>query len=243
MLDCKLVTPGGHPVEFSASIAAPGVGTAVLEPTPGTVWPAQRLIGGGGAQNKGSGGIKSRHHIGGDPGVDLEIDGERATLLTAKKLRSGLPRAYGFCLPRASGAGSVDGGGMVATNANATIPAFDPGSWPEDDCAVITRSGRRGRIDYTIAPTPAQVQLTTSEARLLDSPKVSVPRVQANGGRGAKTRFGGKSGASGGESLLVDRKTSEAVQLIDFDRLGTVVPEPAAAICGHSKVVRRPMMK
>lgn len=240
LLACKLVTPGGHPVAFTARLGAPGVGTVVLEPDSGTVWPAQRLIGGGGHQKKGSG-VKSRHHIAGDPGVDLEIDGERATLFTAKKVRSGLPRAHGFCVPAPVGAAPAAGSAMVATNAGASIPAFDPASWPAADCAVITRTGRRARIDYTIAPTPAQVRLTTSEPRLLDAQTVAVPRTPVIGGGGVtKTRFGGKTGPAGRETLLTDRKTSEAVQLIDFDRLGTQVAEPAAAICGHSTIVRKP---
>lgn len=230
--DCKLVTPGGHPIAFAASFRAPGVGTVVLDPTPGTAWPSRRVIGGGSHQGKAAG-IKSRHHVTGEPGVDLEIDGEVATLFTSKKLRRGLPRAHGFCLPVAAPE-AVAGSNMVATQADATIVAFDPATWP-DHCQLVTRSGRRWKIDYSLADGGAKAGLAATSAELFGQTTLLVSR---RGGM-QKARFGGgKSGPSGSETLLLGE--SQAVRLIHFERTALPGGEPAAAICGMGTIVRRP---
>jgi hypothetical protein len=230
-LNCRLVTPSGHAVAFAARLKAPGIGAVVLDPVAGTVWPAQRVIGGGTHQMKATG-IKSSHRIAGEPGVDLQIDGEVATLFIAKKLRRGLPRAHGFCLPDPSPA-AADGPDMAAVQAGAAIPAFDPATWP-DHCTLLTRSGRRWKIDYTLVGRGAKAELRATSAELFGDTNVLVSR---RGGRGKGRFTGGKDGPSGSEELLLE--LSEGVKLINFERTALPGGEPAAAICGMNKIVRR----
>jgi hypothetical protein len=232
-LDCKLVTPGGHPIAFAARLKKPGIGTVVLDPVSGTAWPSQRVMGGGSHQVQ-TGGVKSRHRIAGEPGVDLEIDGEVATLFVSKKLRRGLPRAHGFCLPVSAPEAASGGSTMAAVQAGASIPAFDPASWP-DHCELVTRSGRRWKIGYSLVNRGAQSGLTATSADLFGKTSLLVSRR----GGGQKARFGGgKVGPSGSETLLLEE--SQAVQLINFDRTALPGGEPAAAICGIRTIVRRP---
>jgi hypothetical protein len=231
-LDCKLVTPGGNPIAFTARLKEPGVGAAVLEPVPGTAWPSQRVIGGGSHQPKGSG-IKSRHHFAGEPGIDLEIDGERATLFATKKLRRELPRAHGFCLAASAAAPAEGASNMAAVQAGAAIPAFDPATW-RDDCELVTRSGRRWKLRYSIRSQGGQSELTTTSPDLLGETSVLLARKGGlNGGR-----FGGKN-VAGTEKLLMDEKNSLAVRLVQLESTALPGAEPAAAICGF-KIVRRP---
>ena len=235
VLDCKLVTPGGSPVSFVARLKEPGVGVAVLEPVPGTAWPSQRVIGGGSHQVKGSG-IKSRHHFAGEPGIDLEIDGERATLIATKKLRQELPRAYGFCLPGSTAASAAGTSNMASVQAGAAIPAFDSATWP-DHCELVTRSGRRWKIGYSRVGEGRQSGLTATSAELFGKTSLLVSR---RGGMN-KARFGGgKEGPAGTETLLLESGASQAVQLIDFERTALPGAEPAAAICGIRMIVRKP---
>jgi len=232
-LDCKLVTPGGHPIAFTAKFNTPGVGAVVLEPTPGTVWPSQRVIGGGSHQANGSR-FKSRHHIAGDPGIDLEIVGERATLFIAKKLKSGLPRAYGFCLAASNPAAQATPDQSVSVQAGAAIPAFDAANWAEDHCELVTRSGRRWKIRYSILSAGHQSGLAATSPDLFGEMTAVYPRK----GGGGRSSFTGK-GAAGTERLLLDEQTSQAVQLLDFERTSLPGAEPAAAICGLKQIVRR----
>ena len=235
VLDCRLVTPGGDDIAFAARLDMP---TGVLEPASGA-WPTRRVIGPGGWRTKK--GLEAVYHFAGSPnGLDLVVIGERATLFLGKELKSGQPRAYGFCLP-ASNHSPAAPDALVSPDAGADVPAFSSANWPEGDCAFITRSGRRGRIGYEIIGNGARSVIKSSEPDLLPSSPVSVPRTQGYGR--TPTRFGGREGPSGAETLVVDAKAGEAVQLIDFDRIGTAAAEPAAAICGHKGIVRRPDMQ
>jgi hypothetical protein len=235
VLDCRLATPGGSPVSFVARLKEPGVGAAVLEPALGTAWPSQRVIGGGSHQVKGSG-IKSRHHFAGEPGIELDIDGERATLFATKKLRRELPRAYGFCLPAPAAARAAEVSNLASVQAGAAIAAFDPAGWP-DHCELVTRSGRRWKIGYSRVGDGRQSGLTATSAELFG--KISL-LVSRRGGMN-KARFGGgKDGPAGSETLLLPSGASHGVQLIDFDRTALADAEPAAAICGIRTIVRRP---
>lgn len=234
-LDCKLVTPGGHPIAFVARLKEPGVGAVVLDPTPGTVWPSQRVIGGGSHHVKGAG-VKSSHRIAGEPGVDLEVDGEVATLFAAKKLRRGLPRAHGFCLPVSAPEATSGGSGLAATQAGAAIPAFDPATWP-DHCELVTRSGRRWKIGYALVAGGRQSALTATSPALFGETSLLLPR---KGGL-QKARFGGAKGRpAGSETLLLDSAAAQAVKLVDFDRTALPGGEPAVAICGIKTIIRRP---
>lgn len=228
MLGCRLATPAGDEIAFSARLGAP---TGVLEPIPGTAWPTRRVIGPGAWRDKN--GLEAHYHFAGSPsGVDLKVDAERATLLVGKRLRSGLPRAHGFCLPLAD-ASAVRSDGLVSPNAGAQVPAFDIARWP-DTCGLVTRSGSRALIDYEILNRGSRSAIRTSDTSLLSSGAVAVPRVQGH----VRSRFGGREGPAGTERFFVDAKAGQAVQLLDFDRIGASA-EPAAAICGYSSIVAR----
>jgi len=231
VLGCRLTTPAGDEIAFTARLGMP---SGVLEPVPGVAWPMQRVIGTG-AWREGKG-FEARYYFAGKPSnVDLRIEGERTTLFVGKKLRTGQPRAVGFCLPLANPS-PVAANATVSPSAGADVPAFDSARWPEI-CSLVTRSGRRARIDYTILDRGARSEIKAAEAWLLASGRVAVPRVQ--GSRGA--HFGGRAGPAGRERLVVDENVGEAVQLLDFERIGTAAfAEPAAAICGHTGIVRRP---
>lgn len=229
MLECGLVTPGGQPVAFAATIGADEAGAVFLTPAPGTVWPAERLAGGGGVK-AGKDGVSGTFHFAGtgkSGGLSLEVRGERATLYAMNGNRKDLPRAYGFCL---AGSAASAGDGPVATDAKADIAAFDPGQWPEH-CGLITRGRQSTRIDYTILDQGGRSEVRTSVPALFGGEaRVAVPRTQ--GAR--RSRFSGEQ-MSGHETLL--RNDSSAVQLLEFDRFG--VAGPAAAICGISTIIRR----
>lgn len=232
-LACRLTTPAGDEIAFSARLGMP---LAVLEPTPGAAWPTKRVIGPGGWREKK--GFEASYHFAGSPsGIDLKVDGERATLFVGKRLRSGPPRAFGFCLPLA-GAAPAKGDASGSPSAGADIPAFDTRRWPQSDCGLVTRSGRLATIDYSILGGGSQSEIKTADQSLLGSRRVVVSRVQGFGKAGS--RFGGKEGPAGSERLIVDEKSAEAVQLIEFNRIGTPgSAEPAAAICGHSGIVKK----
>jgi hypothetical protein len=233
VLGCRLTTPAGDEIAFSARLGSP---LAVLEPVPGTAWPTQRVIGPGGWRQKK--GLEAEYHFAGTPsGIDLKVEDERATLFVGKRLRSGPPRAHGFCLSLADPA-AVRRDAPVSAGAGAAIPAFDSQRWPQSGCGLVTRSGRRAVIDYNILGSGTQSEIRTADLQLMSSGRAVVPRVQGFGRSGS--RFGGKEGPSGAERLVVDEKAGEAVQLIDFERIGDGSVEPASAICGHTGIVKRP---
>ncbi|HEY5722467.1 MAG TPA: hypothetical protein VIT45_09100 [Allosphingosinicella sp.] len=231
VLDCRLVTPNGDAIAFVARL---NTMTAVLDPDPRSAWPARRIIGGGGLSQGKT--IEAGYHFAGNPnGMDLRVKGERATLYVGKGLRSGLPRAQGFCL-KMSEPPAAAADGTVSTDAGANVPAFDSARWPED-CSLVTRSGRRARINYTILDRGARAEFRSSVPGLFGSSPVSVRRSQAS--TGSPSRFVG-NGVSGNERLILDNKAGQGVQLIEFDRTIDGGTEPAAAICGIRTVIRRP---
>lgn len=233
VLGCRLTTPAGDEIAFSARLGMP---LAILEPGPGSAWPTQRVIGPGGWREKK--GLEAAYHFAGTPnGIDLKVEGERATLFVGRRLRSGPPRAYGFCLPLAD-PGAVRTDTPVSPGAGAAIPAFDSRRWPQSGCGLVTRSGRRAVIDYNILGGGTQSEIKASDPQMVSSGRAVVPRTQGFGRTGS--RFGGKDGPSGAERLIVDEKSGEAVQLIAFERIGVGSVEPAAAICGHTGIVKRP---
>lgn len=231
VLNCRMVTPGGDPLAFLARLGSP---TAVLEPDPRSAWPARRIVGAGGwSEGKR---IEAEYHFAGKPnGVDLRVKGERATLYVGKKLRSGLPRAHGFCV-RLSDPPVAAADATVGVDAGANVPAFDSARWPED-CALIIRSGRRSRIDYRILDRGAAAEFRSRVPGLFATSPVTVRRTP--GSIGSPSRFVG-NGLAGNERLILDEKAGQGVQLIDFDRIIVGGTEPAAAICGLTQVVRRP---
>jgi hypothetical protein len=235
VLACRLTTPSGDEIAFSARLGMP---TAVLQPVAGAVWPTRRVIGPGAWREKK--GMEARYFFAGARNnVELQVNGERATLLVDKRLRPQAPRALGFCLPLAD-ASEVRADLPVSPAAGADVPAFDSARWPASDCGLVTRSGRRHVVDYSILGGGTQSEIKAADEALLGSRRAAVPRVQGFGKTGS--RFGGKAGPAGTERLVVDEKTAEAVQLIEFDRIGAAgSAEPAAAICGHAGIVRRPV--
>jgi hypothetical protein len=230
-LGCHLTTPGGHEVAFTALLGSP---TAVLEPVAGAAWPLRRVIGPGGFRQRKV--FEADYYFADRPvGISLKIVGERATLVVGKRGRGIMPRAAGFCLPRASQA-AASSDTLVSPSADAIVPAFDMSNWPDEDCGLVTRSGRRSTIRYSIDG------LTRSQIRTSDPALIAGGQVTANRLQGLPSRFQAAGGTpSGTELLVVDRKLAAAVQLIEFDRIGApaVSAEPATALCGHRTIVRR----
>jgi hypothetical protein len=239
IFSCTLTTPRGDPIAFRLETKADGPGAAFLVPGEGSVWPASPLAGGGGTAVKKDGPHGAFYFGGGKDGVSLQIDGDKAQLFAAA---GKAPRAYGFCLPGGA-ADPAAGSRMVAVDPGARIPAFDSAGWTESDCALLTRSGRRGRVDYRLIEGGMRSEIRSETAGFFAEPRALVERVQGSGGK--PTRFGGARGLAGTERLVVDPKASEAVQLIDFTEVGTPPnpPEPAIAICGHAGIVRRPALQ
>jgi hypothetical protein len=236
VLACRLTTPAGDEIAFSARLGSP---TAVLESVAGAVWPTRRVIGPGAWREKKA--FEARYFFAGKPtNVELQVNGERATLLADRRLRPQAPRAIGFCLPLAD-APAAAANLPVSPSAGAEVPAFDSARWPASNCGLVTRSGRRHVIDYSILDGGTQSEIKTADRTLIESRRAVVPRVQGFGKTGS--RFGGKDGPAGTERLVVDEKAAEAVQLIEFERIGATPAsaEPAAAICGSTGIVRRPV--
>jgi hypothetical protein len=235
---CTLTTPRGDPIAFSLETKA-GPAAAFLVPVEGSVWPASPLAGGGGTDLKKDGPHGTFYFGGGKDGVSLQIDGDKAQLFVAP---GKAPRAYGFCL-QGGAADQAGGSRMVAVDPGARIPAFDSAGWTASDCALLTRSGRRGRVDYGLLDGGARSEIRSEAAGFFAEPRAVVDRVQGAGGK--PTRFGGARGLAGTERLVVDPKAGEAVQLIDFTEVGIPpnTPEPAIAICGHTGIVRRPALQ
>jgi hypothetical protein len=103
---------------------------------------------------------------------------------------------------------------------------------------LMTRSGRRARIDYTILEMGARSAITVAATGFFAEPRTIATRKQGSG----RSSFSGPNGLRGTETLIIDEKTSTGVQLIEIDRVG-IAPapiEPAAAICGIRSVIRRP---
>ena len=232
VFDCRLVTPNGDPIAFAAHLGSP---TGVLDPDPRSAWPKSRVIGPG--ELSESKGLEAEYTFAAGPnGAHLKVKDERAILYVGKTLRSGYPRAYGFCL-RSNDAAPLPPNTMVSASAGANVPAFDSARWP-DDCALMTRSGRRARMAYNILEMGARSAFTIAAEGFLPEQRTVATRKAGTG----RSRFSGPNGLSGTETLFIDEKTSTGVQLIDFDRLG-IAPapvEPAAAICGLRSVIRRP---
>jgi hypothetical protein len=238
--ECTLATPRGDAMGFVLQTkVADGPAAATLVPSEGSVWPAGPIAGGGGAAMKKEG-LKGAFYFGGlKTGISLELEGDKALVYSAA---SKAPRAYGFCqaLPPEE---APDAPHMVAVDPGAGIPAFDSAGWVASDCALLTRSGRRGRVDYSLVDDGARVEINSEESGFFAQPRTLVSRTQGSGSK--PTRFGGGAGPAGTERLLVDPKTREAVQLIDFAQVGTP-PNPAEraiAICGHTGIVRRPVLQ
>ncbi|MEA3039414.1 MAG: hypothetical protein QOE79_1927 [Sphingomonadales bacterium] len=238
--DCRLATPSGDAVAFVLQTkVGDGAAAAFLVPSAGSVWPSGPLAGGGGAAMKKEG-LEGAFYFGGfKTGISLKINGDKALAYSAA---SKAPRAYGFC--RALPAGEQPPRpGMVAVDPGAGIPAFDSAGWIASDCALLTRSGRRGRIGYSLVDGGARAEIKSEGGGFFAEPRMLVSRTQGSGNQ--PTRFGSGAGPEGTERLVVDPKTREAVQLIDFAQVGTP-PNPAegaVAICGHAGIVRRPVMQ
>jgi hypothetical protein len=239
VFSCTLTTPHGDPIAFSLETKADGPAAAFLVPGDGSVWPASLAAGGGGTTLKKDGPHGAFYFGGGKDGVSLQIDGDKVLLFAAA---GKAPRAYGFCLP-GNVADPTGGSRLVAVDPGARIPAFDSAGWTDSDCALLTRSGRRGRVDYSLLDGGARSAIGSKTAGFFAEPRAVVERLQGSGGK--PTRFGGARGVAGTERLLIDPKASEAVQLIDFTEVGTPpnAPEPAIAICGHAGIVRRPALQ
>jgi hypothetical protein len=235
---CTLTTPRGDPIAFSLETKA-GPAAAFLLPSEGSVWPASPVAGGGGTALKKDGPHGTFYFGGGKDGVSLQIDGDKAQLFVAP---GKAPRAYGFCLP-GNVTDPAGGSRLVAVDPGAHVPAFDSAGWTDIDCALLARSGRRGRVDYSLLDGGARSEIRSETAGFFAEPRTVVERVQGTGGK--PTRFGGARGLAGTERLVVDPKAGEAVQLVDFTEVGTPpnTPEPAIAICGHTGIVRRPALQ
>jgi hypothetical protein len=242
-LDCRLVTPGGETLAFAVSMQEPGPSAAVLTPVAGSVWPAARLAGGGGFAAKKSG-VEGIFYFGGSPaGAALKIVQERATLYLTHGNRDSLPRAYGFCLPASPH--EIDAKAPVTVNAGVDgVRAFDSASWPAEGCALLMRSGRRGRVNYAIADGGAGAVMASDEG-LLPARSVTISRDEGRSSNNPRIRIGDGRGPSGFEIFLVDKKAAEAVKLLELTRLGGSVTgnEPAAGICGYDKISRRAVMR
>lgn len=232
VLDCRLVTPAGDPIAFAARLGPP---TAVLEPDPRSVWPRARLIGPG-AWSEGKA-FEAEYSFAGKPnGVHLKVKGERATISVGKTLRGGQPRAHGFCL-RKTDPPAAPTGPVAQTDAGANVPAFDIARWP-DDCALMTRSGRRARIGYAILDRGERSEISIASAGFLANSRTVSTRRMGSG----RYHLSGPNGFAGAETLILDSNSSTGVQLLEIDAVG-IAPapvEPAAAICGMKRIVRRP---
>jgi hypothetical protein len=242
-LDCRLVTPNGRTVAVTASVREPGGSNVTLTPVVGSVWPAARLAGHG-TLSEGQAGLQGTLHFDGSPeGAVVKIEGERATLVVTHGDRTSLPRAYGFCLP-ASPAERDDQVPVTTNAAIDAVPAFNSASWPDEGCVLITRSGRRARVNYQIAEGGAKAVMAANDG-LLPAPSVRMKRGSARDASGPRISIGGDQGPSGYEIFLVDEKAAEAVKLLEFKQLGGPATgnEPAAAICGYAKITRRAVMR
>ena len=232
-LECALATPAGDALAVMVVPLGNATGAAKLVPANGSAWPAGPIAGGGGFKGSGDE-VDGLFSFGSaKAGVNLQINAGRATLLVA---RSKLPRAYGYCRRAEPVQSPAAEGTMLALDPRIGAPAFDPARWPED-CSLISRSGRRARIDFTLSGDAA-AEVVTGEPDLLASPRTLVSRRAASGGR---YRFVG-GGLSGRERLIVDPKTAQAVRLIEFETLGGPGSDtgPAVAICGYGAVEARP---
>jgi|GEM_PF-2710439 len=234
VLDCKLLTPRGDALIF----AAEGIGTGrsarvILIPETGSAWPSG-AVEGRGTSKGGADKFRGKFHFGGDKNVvNLQIVGERATLYTG---RGGtVPRAYGFCIQNGRTRDLTSASSSVNVDVATDIAAFNSVSWPVD-CALLTRAGRRARIGYSLLENGARIEIKTAELGLLRRATIVASRRPEAG----RARFSGE-GIAGYERLVLDAKSGEAVQLIDFESVGAAEAgaEPARAICGHSSVVRR----
>jgi hypothetical protein len=242
-LDCRLVTPGGAPVSFIVSAQAGGA-AVVATPAEGTVWPAAALAGSGTAALQNSLADGQFVFAGPRQGVVVKIERGRATLHVARGRREGLPRAYGFCGAAADAPPQPAGIAAAATDAVADIPAFANTSWSERGCALILQDGRTGGIRYEMVNGGAQAAMA-APAGVLPAPSVVLRRGTGRGDSGARLRIAADKGPSGYEIFLIDESSAEAVKLLELDRLGGPVTGelPAAAICGYSKIIRRPAME
>jgi hypothetical protein len=232
-LTCDLVTPQGEAVAFSLRASGDGASAAFLTPAASTVWPSTRLAGGGSLAMKKSG-LDAAFSFGtGKKGVAVEIKGDRAAL-SLKGTRHDLPVAFGFCLPAPDMAA---GDSLVAVKAGIDISAFDAASWGTS-CGLVTRSGRRAKIDYTLLDQGKRSRIRSADPQLFSRSDIVVDRIAGVG----RTRFGNQGDVSGVEELVLDQGWTRGVQLLDFDRIG-VPPAPqerAVAICGHGSITARP---
>ena len=235
---CSLVTPGGHAISFFiGGDDAPGM--IQLSATSGSTWPAATLRA---APARTASGL--RMVLGADRrGLALELGSaaagqaqRSATLFLRENQRSTLPVAYGFCEDRTVNETATPPAANAGM-AGADNPAFDPGGWTAEDCALILSNGRRLRFDFT--QTSATVARLDSRELWSGRPVTTQVRSLQ---RSEQVSAFGEAGGTGPEGIqMMIVAPPRGAKLIRFRQLG----DPALAnvtgygICGYSRVERR----
>ena len=224
---CLLVTPAGHTVGFQIELAAEHARLVAAE---GSIWPVDaRVASVSSAQNRFA--------------LDdllLVLEGEStggqrqvATLSRASERQHHYPVAYGYCQQDADSGHPWQSGqaNQAATGDNAA--AFDPRRWPEDRCGMILSDGRRMAMRFHLAGPDRVAMVSTN----LWGRQPVMARLRAG------TSFSGPNGLSGARELVMLEREQMGADLIRFRNLG----DPSAAgltgyaICGYSRLVRRPV--
>jgi hypothetical protein len=220
---CSLVTPGGHTVAFKIETA---VEQARLVPAEGSIWPVGTAV-------ASASSAQNRFDV---DGFRLTLDGETgdgqravATLSRASERHNYYPAAYGYCQQDAADGPS---GQTNQAAADGYAAAFDPQRWPEDRCGMILSDGRRIAMLFQLRGPDQMAMVSTG----LWGRQPVVARLRAG------TSFSGPNGLSGSRELVILEREEMGADLIRFRNLG----DPSAdgltgyAICGYTRIVRRP---
>ncbi len=244
---CMLVTPGGDNVEFQILRWDDSGDHIGLLATQGSVWPTRTIPGSRTALDPDPA-SERRFALGGRDGVVLELgepdrsgQWQTVTLFRRDGRRSGLPLAFGSC--REGQAPIVFRAMDPAADPSAIgadIPAFDPQSWPRDNCALLTNDGRRLPVSYRLLDA-RRVQI--AGAGLWGRRVMTVERRQGSvrRGRPSTSRFGRRGAPSGFETFFVQENPPRAVKLLSFEDLGGASGSSRSgfAMCGYDELVRR----
>lgn len=232
-LSCSLVTPDGSAVQFILTgWSASGRTLSVARSSVASTWPKQSLGG------KAEGASGHSFSFGGADGLLLDLGraasktGARTALLSRRAGGATThPAAFGFCNPVPPDVALVLAPITRGAAAGTDIAAFDPARWPAI-CAMVTDRGHIVRFDYTLKGQ--RVELVSPV--LWGRQPVLTPISFTD--RGA--RFGSRTGPSGSERWVMDRRSGRAAKLIHFSRLGDSSAQSAYGICGYNQIVRRP---
>lgn len=237
---CALVAPNGDAIAFQIVSVASSGNEMLLVGDAGSVWPTRTLA--GVSMGPGAGSFA----FGGAGGLVVQL-GEAQGQVQPISIRrragngAGLPLAYGYCRPepRRTDYRAPDPS-IAESQIGASIPAFDPARWPENDCGLILSDGRRTRFGFSLEPA-GSVRLSSpdlwSGRPVTLSMRWGPPR---NGPQfGSFERRGGPSGT---QVMHIDESRGNGVKLIQLSRLGdsSAADLSGFAICGYRGLVRRP---